>query len=59
MRDADESHVLLVVADTPANRSAVAAAASVLSGMFPVSARRALEALGTGRFPGESSLIFV
>jgi transcriptional regulator with XRE-family HTH domain len=59
MRDAEVEHVLLVVADTPANRRAVAAAWTVLGGMFPISARKALAALAAGRYPGGSSLIFI
>lgn len=59
MRDGDVEHVLLVVADTPANRRAVSAAWNVLGGMFPVSARKALAALSAGRYPGGSSLIFI
>ncbi len=59
MRDAEVDHVLLVVADTPINRRAVAAAWNVLGGMFPISARKALTALAAGRYPGGSSLIFI
>ncbi len=59
MRDAEVEHVLLVVADTPTNRRAVAAAWHVLAGMFPISARKALAALAAGRYPGGSSLIFI
>ena len=59
MRDAGVDHVLLVVADTPMNRRAVAAAGTAVSAMFPVSGRRALAALAAGRYPGGSSLIFV
>jgi transcriptional regulator with XRE-family HTH domain len=59
MRDAEVEHVLLVVADTPANRRAVAAAWNVLGGMFPISPRKALAALAAGRYPGGSSLIFI
>ena len=59
MRDAQVEHVLLVIADTPSNRRAVAAAWNVLAGMFPISARKALAALAIGRYPGGSSLIFI
>ena len=59
MRDGGAEHVLLVVADTPANRSAVAAARSAISGMFPISQRKALLALAAGRYPEGSSLVFI
>jgi transcriptional regulator with XRE-family HTH domain len=59
MRDAEVEHLLLVVADTPANRRAVVAAWTVLDGMFPISARKALAALAAGHYPGGSSLIFI
>jgi transcriptional regulator with XRE-family HTH domain len=59
LRDAGEDDVLLVVADTPANRRAVAPTWNVLSGLFPVSARKALAALALGRYPGGSSLVFI
>ena len=59
MRDAEVDVVLLVVADTPSNRHAVAAAWPSLAGMFPVSARTALGALADGRYPGGSSLVFL
>jgi hypothetical protein len=59
MRDAEVDHVLLVVADTPANRRAVAAAWIVLGVMFPISARKALAALAAGRYPGGSCLVFI
>ena len=59
MRDADVNSVLLVLSETPANRAAVAAASPILTGSFPVSARRALAALGAGRHPGGSALVFI
>jgi transcriptional regulator with XRE-family HTH domain len=59
LRDAGEDALLLVVADTPANRRAVSVAGNLLSGLFPVSARKALAALARGRYPGGSSIIFV
>jgi transcriptional regulator with XRE-family HTH domain len=58
-RDAGAPYVLLVVADTQANRDAVRAAGSSLLADFPVSSRRALAALREGRHPGGSALIFV
>jgi hypothetical protein len=59
LRDAELDSVLIVVADTPANRRAIAASERALAGMFPVSARMAFAALADGRHPGGSALIFV
>ena len=59
MRDAGVEVVLLVVADTPSNRHAVAAAWPSMAGMFPISARTALGTLAEGRYPGGSSLVFL
>jgi transcriptional regulator with XRE-family HTH domain len=58
-RDADVSVVLLVIADTPRNRAAVRTAASMIMDTYPVSSRVALSALGSGRHPGGSALVFV
>jgi transcriptional regulator with XRE-family HTH domain len=59
MRDAEAEAVLVVIADTPSNRSAIASAGGAISGMFPVSSRKALAALAEGRYPGGSSLVFL
>lgn len=59
MRDAQVDHVLVVVADTPANRRAVSAAWAAIGSMFPISRRTALSALAEGRYPGGSSLVFI
>jgi transcriptional regulator with XRE-family HTH domain len=59
MRDSGTEAVIVVVADTPLNRRAVAAAAPMLSGTFPVTARKALAALAEGRYPGGSCLLFI
>jgi hypothetical protein len=59
MRDSGTDAVIVVVADTPLNRRAVAAAAPMLSGTFPVTARKALAALAEGRYPGGSCLLFI
>jgi transcriptional regulator with XRE-family HTH domain len=56
-RDGVVDRVLLVVADTRANRDAIAGAADVLSAAYPVSARVALAALAAGRDPGGDALI--
>lgn len=58
-RDSGFEHVLVVIADTPANRSAIQAARAALADRFPVGARRALAALGRGDHPCGSSLIFL
>jgi transcriptional regulator with XRE-family HTH domain len=58
-RDSGVDHFLLVVADTRSNRRAIAAAADLLGPTFPVSARRALAALTSGRHPGGSALVLV
>ena len=59
MRDGDAASVLLVVADTPSNRRAIAAAGDQVGIDFPVPARSALASLAAGERPSGSSLIFV
>ena len=59
MRDGGVTSVLVVVADTRANRAAVAAMRLLDSGAFPVSARSALAALAAGRHPGGSAIVFL
>lgn len=59
MRDGGVLAVLLVVADTRANRAAVAAGGLTIAEVFPVSARQALRALAKGEHPGGSSLVFL
>jgi transcriptional regulator with XRE-family HTH domain len=58
-RDTGVDDLLLVVADTRANRAAVAGAAELLTTMFPISQRRALAALAAGRHPGGSALVLL
>jgi hypothetical protein len=58
-RDAGVEVLLLVVGDTPRNRTAVRAAGPMVEEVFPVSPRAALRALAAGRHPGGSALIFV
>jgi len=58
-RDGGADVLLLVVADTPRNRTAVRSAGPMIGQMFPVSPRTALTALAAGRHPGGSALIFV
>ena len=59
MRDADVEAVLVVVSDTPTNRAAVAAMRIAGGAGFPVSARAAFAALGDGRHPGGSAIVFL
>jgi hypothetical protein len=59
LRDADIDVVVLVVADTRHNRSALEAAASAMASDYPVPARDALRALAEGRHPGASTIIRV
>ena len=59
-RDADEPHLLLVVADTAHNRAAIAAAGVAVADAVPSDGRaRALASLAAGRHPGGSALIFL
>jgi hypothetical protein len=58
-RDSGVEVTLLVLADTPRNRAAVRAAGSMIDDAYPVSPRIALAALGQGRHPGGSALVFV
>jgi hypothetical protein len=59
MRDSGVDHVLVVVADTPANRKAVAAASAIMADTFPISPRKAMAALAAGQHPGGSAIVFV
>lgn len=57
-RDSDLDHVILLLANTRANRAArVGAAGRSLLDAYPVDARTALEALTKGQDPGGSSVI--
>jgi transcriptional regulator with XRE-family HTH domain len=58
-RDSGVDTVLLVVADTPRNRTAVRLAGSMISDEYPISPRFALASLAAGRHPGGSALVFV
>jgi hypothetical protein len=58
-RDAGIEHVIVVVADSGANRAAIRAAWPTLADRFTISSRRALAALGRGEHPGGSALIFL
>jgi len=59
LRDADMAEVLVVVADTGANRDALRGALPSIAELFPVPPRRALAALAAGRHPGGSALVFL
>jgi transcriptional regulator with XRE-family HTH domain len=58
-RDAGAAYVLVVVADTTANRRAVLGASASILADFPIPAREALAALRAGRHPGGSALVFL
>jgi hypothetical protein len=59
LRDSGFECVLIVVADTRANRAALASVASLLPSDFPVSARQLWSALREGRHPGGSAIVLV
>ena len=56
-RDGDMDRVILLVADTRANRLAVREYAAALHARFPIPGARALELLAAGADPGGNSLI--
>lgn len=57
-RDANLACMILVFADTIANRRAVAAADATLGPAFPLGARRLLSALRSGRTPEANGILF-
>jgi transcriptional regulator with XRE-family HTH domain len=59
LRDSGFDSVLWVLADTHANRDAVATGASTIRADFPVSARKALAALAAGEHPGGSAVVLI
>jgi len=59
LRDSGFESVLWVLADTRANREALAAGAATIRPDFPISARRALAALAAGEHPGGSSVVLI
>lgn len=59
MRDGGVEHVLLVIADTPSNRAAIAAGGALIRERFPVSPRRAMASLVDGHPPGGSAIVFL
>lgn len=56
-RDLHADRLILLLADTQANRYALRPAASILVPDFPTSSRSALAALGEGRDPGGNAII--
>lgn len=57
-RDARLAGMVLVLADTVANRRAVRAASSTLRGTFPLDARQVLAELRAGRLPRGNGIVF-
>lgn len=57
--DASIQHVFMVVADTRANRAALAFGRETLRGNFPLDGREALASLSNGRCPGTNGLIII
>jgi hypothetical protein len=58
-RDDPGGHLVLLVADTAANRRAVASLGGGLSAAFPTSSRSILRALGEGHEPPGSGIVFM
>jgi hypothetical protein len=56
-RDGELDHVILLIADTRANRLALRISGAELGSAFPVSQRECLRALREGRDPGGSAII--
>jgi transcriptional regulator with XRE-family HTH domain len=57
--DPTVQHVVLVVADTPANRRVLAIARDALKGNFPLDMRAALTNLSAGRCPGADAIVVI
>lgn len=58
-RDLNTDRLILLLAATHANRSAVAEAAAVSDGSFPLRTRAVLAALATGQDPGADGIVFL
>jgi transcriptional regulator with XRE-family HTH domain len=58
-RDMRMSRVVIVVANTGANRRALAAAATMLAAEFPLGTRAILAALAAGRDPGANGIVVI
>jgi transcriptional regulator with XRE-family HTH domain len=59
MRDSGIDRVVVVLADTKANRQAVAAASGVLRPVFPLEASEVLASLREGRVPRAGGIVFL
>ncbi len=57
--DASVRHVFMVVADTRANRAALALGRETLRGNFPLDTREVLASFVNGRCPGANGLVIV
>jgi transcriptional regulator with XRE-family HTH domain len=57
--DTSIHHVLMLVADTRANRAALALGRETLRGNFPLDTRDVLASLANGRCPGANGLIII
>lgn len=57
--DASIRHVFMVVADTRANRAALALGRETLRGNFPLDTREVLASFANGRCPGANGLIII
>jgi len=57
--DPTVQHVVLVIADTRANRRVLAIARGALRGNFPLDTRAALANLSAGRCPGANAIVLV
>lgn len=58
-RDLAADRLILLVAATRANRGAVAEAAAVADGSFPMQTKAAVAALSDGRDPGADAIVFL
>ena len=58
-RDMGLDRIVIVVADTHANRAALTVAADVVAANFPISTRSTLAALRAGRDPGANGIAFI
>jgi transcriptional regulator with XRE-family HTH domain len=57
--DASVQHVFMLVADTRANRAALAVGRESLRGNFPLDTREVIASLASGRCPGANGLIIL
>lgn len=58
-RDPSVSQLILLVADTRANRAALAVTRELLRGNYPLDTREVLQALGDGRHPRQSGIVIL